>query len=136
MKASGAEDKADLARRALATRLMNEVLDCDPAILGLLVLGNVGRLISVGRSSQLKESEYVSQMMVKNFGSIAALILSAARNATEFMGGLELVIGVFKNQKVLLMNLQEYNLALALRLSRSANANYVYRKIVNTFGTS
>jgi len=74
--------------------------------------------------------------MVENLGSIAALILGAARNTTEFKGGLELVMGVFKNQKVLLMNLQEYNLALALRLSRSANASYVYRKIVNTLGTS
>ena len=73
---------------------------------------------------------------VENFGSIAALILSAARNATEFMGGLKLVMDVFKNQKVLFINLQKYDLALALGLFRSADASYVCRKIVNTPGTS
>jgi len=120
----------------LATRLANDIIDCDPSIPSLLILDNFGKILSVKRSSRLDKAAHASPELVEKFGTIVMLILGATRNAVELMGGLEFIIGAFKNQKVLLINLQEYDLSLALRLSRSANAGYVYNKIAEMLAIS
>ena len=121
---SGSRTEADVnpAQAALAQRLAEDVVDCDPSILSLIVVDELGRVLSVSRSSRLPESEKVPPELVRAFGTIAKAIIGAANNAAPAMGRTEAIVGIFKNQKVLLINLQEYNLLLALRLSRSANA--------------
>ena len=136
MKVSSPDSIVNPAQKALAKRLVKDIIDCDASILGLIVLDYHGEVLSVGRSSRLPKSEYVSPKLVKQFGKIVMVILSAAENAEQVMGGLEFMVGAFKNQKVLAFNLQEYNLSLALRLSPSANGKYVYDKISDIFGTS
>jgi len=119
----------DPAQAALAQRIAKDVVDCDPSILSLIVVDSLGRVLYVSRSARLSESEHVDLGMVQTFGIIAKTIVGAANNAAPVMGATEAVVGVFKKQKVLLINLQEYNLLLALRLTRSANAEYVCDKI-------
>lgn len=111
------------------------MVDCDPSILSLIVVDPLGRVLQVSRSARLPDSEQVNAELVRLFGSLARVIAGAASSAAQVMGGTEAVVGVFKKQKVLLINLQEYNLLLALRLSRSANAEYVCDKIRDLLAT-
>jgi hypothetical protein len=105
------------------------LVDCDPSILSLIIVDSLGRVLETRRSSRLPAEEHVDPGLVRVFGAVAKTIVGAANNAAKVMGATEAVIGVFKQQKVLLINLQEYNLLLALRLSRSSNAEYVSDKI-------
>ena len=125
----------DPAQMVLAQRLGDNLVDCDPSILSLIVVDAVGRVLHVARSARLPDSEHVNAELVHMFGVIAKTIVGAANNAAPVMGATEAIVGVFKKQKVLLVNLQEYNLLLALRLSRSANAEYVCDKIGDLLAT-
>ncbi len=128
-RGSRTEVGADPIQVALARRLAKDVVDCDPSILSLIVVDSLGRVLHVSRSARLPESERVDPALVQVFGTIAKTIVGAANKAAQVMGATEAIVGIFKNQKVLLVNLQEYNLLLALRVSRSANAEYVCDKI-------
>jgi hypothetical protein len=129
------EVRVDPAQAALAQRLAKDLVDCDPSILSLMVVDDLGRVLHVSRSARLPDSEQVDPGLVRVFGTIAKTIVGAANNAAQVMGGTEAVVGIFKNQKVLLINLAEYNLLLALRLSRSANAEYVCDKVGDLLAT-
>jgi hypothetical protein len=100
-----------------------------------MIVDEIGRVLHVSRSARLSGSEHADSELVKVLGTLAKMTIGAASRAAQVMGGTEAVIGVFKNQKVLLVNLQEYNLLLALRLSRSANAEYVSEKIRDLLAT-
>jgi len=128
-KGSRTEGEVDSSQVALAQRLAKDLVDCDPAILSLIVVDSLGRVLHVSRSSRLPDSEQVNPELVRTFGTLAKVVIGAANSAAQVMGRTEAIVGIFKNQKVLLVNLQEYNLLLALRLSRSANAEYVCDKI-------
>jgi hypothetical protein len=125
----------DPPQTALAERLAKDLVDCDPSILSLMVVDFLGRVLHVSRSARLSEEEHVNADLVKALGTISMMIMGAANKAAQVMGGTEAVVGIFKKQKVLLINLQEYNLLLALRLSRSANAEYVCDKIGDLLAT-
>jgi hypothetical protein len=129
------EAEVDPIHAALAERLARDLVDCDTSILSLIVVDALGRVLHVSRSTRLAGSEHVAPELVRDFGIIAKMIIGAADNAARVMGGTEAIVGIFKRQKVLLINLQEYNLLLALRLSRSANAEYVCDKIGDLLAT-
>lgn len=128
-KGSRTEAEVDPVKAATAGRLSRDLVDCDPSILSLIFVDEFGRLVHVARSARLDKVEYVSPELLPMFGALAKTIIAAASNAAQVMGRTEAVVGIFKNQKVLLVNLQEYGLVLAVRLSRSANAEYVCDKI-------
>ena len=119
------EAEVDPSQVALAERLAKDLVDCDPAILSLMVVDTLGRVLHVSRSARLAESEQVSPELIRLFGTVSKLMVGAANSAAQIMGGTEAVVGIFKKQKVLLLNLPEYNLLLAIRLVRSSNAEYV-----------
>ena len=123
------EEQVDSAQVAVARRLAKDLVDCDPSILSLIVVDSLGRVLQVSRSARLPDSEQVNPELVRTFGTLAKVIVGAANSAAQVMGGTEAIVGIFKKQKVLLINLQEYNLLLALRLSRSASAEYVRDKV-------
>ena len=99
------EVEVDPAQVALAERLSKDLVDCDPAILSLIVVDSLGRVLHVGRSARLPESEQVSPELVRVFGTVSKLIVGAANNAAQVMGGTEAIVGIFKKQKALLINL-------------------------------
>jgi len=127
-RAEGAQE-VDPVQTMLAQRLSNTVIDCAPAIRSLMVVDSFGRVLHVARSSRLPAGENASPEQVKVFGTIAKMIVGAANQANPIAGATEAVIGVFKNQKILLVNLQEYGVVMALRISRSASSEYVGEKI-------
>ena len=43
MKTIDRRNETDPAREALATRLANDIINCDPSILSLLILDNFGK---------------------------------------------------------------------------------------------
>lgn len=122
-------EEVDSAQVAVARRIAKDLVDCDPSILSLIVVDSLGRVLHVSRSARLPDAEQVNPELVTVFGTLAKVIVGAANSAAQVMGGTEAIVGIFKKQKVLLINLQEYNLLLALRLSRSANAEYVRDQI-------
>lgn len=124
-----AEGGPDPAMVRLAERVAKDLVDCDSSILSLIAVDGVGRVLHVSRSSRLPSEERVDPQLVQVFGTIARVILGAANNAAQIMGGTEAVIGVYKRQKVLLVNLPAHEMLLAVRLVRSANAEYVCDKI-------
>jgi len=119
----------DPVQGMIADRLARVVIDCDPAILSLLVVDSFGRVLKVARSSRLPAGEEASAEQVKAFGTVAKMIVGAANQASPLAGATEVVIGIFKHEKILLMNIQEYNVVMGLRLSRSASAEYVGERI-------
>ena len=118
----------------MAERLSKDLVDCDPSVLGLIFVDEWGRVVHVARSARLESQEYVSPELLPVFGAIAKTIVGAANNASKVMGRTEAIVGIFKHQKILLVNLDEYGLLLALRLSRSVNAEYVCDKIEELLG--
>lgn len=128
--------EVDPVQSMLAERLSRTVIDCDPAILSLMVVDSFGRVLHVARSSRLPANENASQEQVKVFGTIAKMIIGAANQANPIAGATEAVIGLFKNQKILLVNLQEYNVVMGLRLARSASSEYVCEKIRDLLASS
>ena len=130
-----AELEVDPAKIALAQRIANDLIDCDSAILSMIVVDRLGRVLHTSRSSRLPASESVSPELVQIYGTIAMMMVGAAEKAVQIMGGTEAIVGIFKNQKVLLVNLMEYDVLLALRLTRSVNAEYVCEKIGDILGT-
>jgi len=136
MSASEAKTAIAPAQIAIAKRLAKQVLDSDTAVHSLMVLDRTGQVLAVERSSRLPEGEYIDDDVLPKLAVVGKLIIGAAVNAAEFMGRLQFIVGSFKNQKVLLMDLQEYSMVLAMRLARSSNAEYVCNKIGETLGTS
>jgi hypothetical protein len=135
LRGSRTEVGIDPAQVTLAQRIAKDLVDCDPSILSLIVVDEVGRVLQVSRSARLAESERVDPELVRVFGTVAKMIVGAADKAAMMMGKTEAIVGVFKNQKVLLIDLQEYRLLLALRLTRSANAEYVCERIGDLLAT-
>jgi hypothetical protein len=127
--------KIDQQRQSIAKHLAIQVLDCDPSILSLMVLDRLGQVLAVERSSRLPEEERVDEDVIPKLGVVAKLIVGAANNATEYMGRMQFLIGGFKHQTVLLINLQEYEVVVAMRLARSSSAEYIYNKIASVLGT-
>jgi len=127
--------EVDPAQIAVAQRLGKDLIDCDSAILSLIVVDPLGRVLHVSRSARLPGSDQVSPELVQAFGTLAKVLVGAAEHAARVMGSTEAIVGIFKRQKVLLINLLEYNLLLALRLTRSANAEYISEKIGDLLAT-
>jgi len=128
--------EVDPIQGLIADRLARTIIDCDPAILSLLIVDNLGRVLKVARSSRLPPGEEATADQVKVFGTVAKMIVGAANQANPIAGSTEAVIGVFKNQKILLVNLQEYGVVIALRVQRSANAEYVEDRIRDILASS
>ena len=128
MMTPGASDKIDPVLHATAARLAKEVVQCDDAILSLMVVDKMGNVLAVERSPRLKEDAYVKDDVLPKLGVLLKLLVGAAGNISEYMGRLDFIAGGFKNQKVLLVNLREYDLSIGLRLLGSANAEYSNNK--------
>ncbi len=136
MSTSEVKSVVEPAHAAIAKRLAKQVLECDPAVLSLMVLDKKGQVLAVDRSVRLPEGEYIDDDALPKLAVVAKLIMGAAANVAEYTGRIQFLVGGFKNQKVLLIDLQEYDMVLAMRLARSANAEYVSNKIGETLGTT
>jgi len=129
MKARGQKNTRDLKKKALAETIAKEVLECDSSILSLLVVNSRGEVLAVGRSERLAKSDYLDESILPKLGVVAKLITGAADQESALLGRMEFLIGAFKNQKIVLIDVPKHDLSLALRMSRSSIAEYVCNKI-------
>jgi len=122
----------------VANKIARDVVGADPSILSMIVLDHRGssRVIAVARSANLPPESHASPALVERFGIAAMVVWGAAEGASQLMGRREFIIGAFKDQLVLLVDLREYEMLLAIRLNRSANAEHVYAKVANLLGLS
>jgi len=136
--ASSRSAPPDPTREAVANKIAHDVVGADPAIMSLIVLDHRGstRVIAVARSANLPSDSRASPALVERFGIAATVVWGAAEGAAQLMGRREFIIGAFKDQLVLLVGLREYEMLLAMRLNRSANAEHVYAKVANLLGLS
>lgn len=135
---SNKSETPDSKRTTVADKIARDVVGADPAILSMIVLDHRGssRVIAVARSANLPPESRASPALVERFGIAAMVVWGAAEGASQLMGRREFIIGAFKEQLVLLVDLREYEMLLAIRLNRSANAEHVYAKIASLLGLS
>ena len=128
---SSRKDKHESAdhKRALGDYQVRAILESDPSVLSVSVLGKEGGVSSIVRSTQLRKEEHADDRTLQQLGTVGTVILGAAGKAEGLFGGTEFILGTFKKGKILLVNLPEYESGLALRLSRAANAEYLYGKV-------
>ncbi len=131
----GARETEETARKQLAGRIAKAVVDCDPSILSLLVVDSRGEVLAIGRSGRLARANYIDEDLLPKLGVLSKLILGAADQESGMLGGLEFLIGAFKNQKIVLIEAPDHKMSLALRMSRSSIAEYVCKKIADILST-
>ncbi|MGH9919434.1 MAG: hypothetical protein ACRD6W_11290 [Nitrososphaerales archaeon] len=121
----------------MAEKIARDVVNADPTIFGLLILDRRHGydVLAVARSPTLPPEAHASPALVKKFAIAATVVWGAAEQAAQLMGGREFIVGAFKEQMVLLVDLREYDMLLAMRLARSSNAEHLYLKIVDLLGT-
>ena len=69
-------------------------------------------------------------------GIVAKILWGAANNATAaFLGRMEFMIGGFKDERIVFIDLQGIDMLLALRMTRSSNAEDVCNKILAALGS-
>jgi len=105
----------------------------DPSILSLLVLDSRGQVLAVERSNRLPESDRMGDDITPKLGIVAEVIWGAATNATALLGRMEFMIGGFKNERIVFIDLQSQDMFLAVRLTLVSNAVDVCDKILKTF---
>lgn len=123
-------------RVSIAEKIAGDVVKVDPTILSLLVLDRreSSRVLAVARSPSLPPESHASPELVQRFGIAAMVVWGAAEGAAKLMGKREFIVGAFKEQLVLLVDLPEYEMLLAVRLARSSNAEHVFVKIAALLG--
>jgi hypothetical protein len=123
-------------KAAIAEKIAHGVVNSDPSILSMIVLdqkeGN--QILAVARSAGLPPEKHASAELVKKFAIAATVVWGAAEIAAQLMGRREFIIGAFKDQLVLLISLQEYQMLLGIRLTRSSNAEHIHAKIAALLG--
>ena len=123
-------------RARMAEKVAAEVVKADAAIMSLMVLdvGDGGKVLAVARSPTMAPHEHATPAMVQKFAIAAVVVWGAARQAAELMGRREFIVGAFSEQLVLLADLKEFDMLLAIRLNRSSNAEHVYSKVASLLG--
>jgi hypothetical protein len=116
-------------KKVIGDHKLRAILESDPSVLSVSVLGREGGVSSIVRSAQLRKEEHADERTLQQLGTVGTVILGAATKAEGLFGGTEFILGAFKNGKILLVNLPEYDSALAVRLSRVASAESLYGKI-------
>jgi len=124
----GKEESTD-HKKAIGEHKVRAILESDPSVLSVSVLGRGGGVSSIQRSARLPKEEHADERTLQQLGTVGTVILGAAEKAEGVFGGTEFILGTFKKGKILLINLTERDSALAVRLSREANAEYLYGKI-------
>ncbi len=122
--------KPDTKQKALAEKVASAIIDCDSSILSLLVVNPGGEVLAIGRSKRLAKGDYLEDGLVPKLGVLAKVIIGAADNEAGLFGDMEFLIGAFKKQKIVFIDLPEQKFTLALRMSRSVIAEYVCNKIL------
>jgi hypothetical protein len=116
-------------RKVLRESVLRAMVECDPSVLSVYVLGREGGVSSVVRSSRLPKEAQADEQTLRHLGTIGTVILGAAVKAEGIFGSTEFILGAFKNGKILLVKLPTYDTAFAVRLTQSASAEHVYEKI-------
>jgi hypothetical protein len=123
------EEEPAVPKKTLGDRALRAMVECDPSVLSVFVLGKAGGISSVVRSSHLPKEDQADPLTLQHLGTVGTVILGASTKAEQIFGSTEFILGAFKNGKILLVKLTKYDTSLAVRLTRSANAEYVYGKI-------
>lgn len=121
-----------------AEKIARDIVNADPTILSLMVLDHLDgrRVLAVARSANLPPESHASPALVQKLAIAAVVVWGAAEGAAQLMGKREFIIGAFKEQMVLLIDLREYDMLLAIRLNRSSNAEHLFVKIAGLLGLS
>ncbi|HVB95606.1 MAG TPA: hypothetical protein VND41_03275 [Nitrososphaerales archaeon] len=118
---------------ATAERIAKDILKGNKVIEILVIVNETGELLSSHESERLDEADREPDELLQKYAALTTLLLGAADVKDERLGGLELMVIVFKKTKVVLMRLPEYNVKLGMRVDRSASGEHLYRKIVDAF---
>jgi hypothetical protein len=106
--------------------LAEKILAADPAILRVLVLDAEGNRLAHVYSERYPEKKRLAERAEKRLAQIDSLTVSMFAQAEKSYGPLSFVLIAFKEAKVMLMRNMKLGVYVALRLPRSANAEYLH----------
>jgi hypothetical protein len=110
--------------------LAKGIVNCDPAIIRLILLDENGEVLDAVRRSGSVEPESSDPIELDNIGALTSIAIGAARKAPIEVGELTYALFAFGDAKVLLMSLPSVKRLLALRVQRSSNSEYLYNRIM------
>jgi hypothetical protein len=105
--------------------LAERVLAADPTILRVLVLSATGEELAHVYSETYSEKARLGGEVETRFGEIDSLTIAMFAQAEKNYGTMEFILLAFKEAKVMLLRNGKLGVYLALRIRRSADAEYL-----------
>ena len=112
-----------------AESLAKKLLASDQAILRVLVLGKTGEELAHVYSKAYPKRDRLGTETEKKFGELDTVTLAMFKQAESRYGTADFILLAFKNAKVMLMRSEKQGFYLAVRILRSANAEYLHTKL-------
>lgn len=121
---------------ATADKIAKDIMKDDGAIEILIIVDDMGNLISLRESERLDEADREPNELLQKYATLTTILLGAADVKDERLGGLELMVISYGKAKVILMKLPEYKVTLGMRVNRSALGEHIYREIADMFAAN
>ncbi len=112
-----------------AESLAKKILAADPAILRVLVIDEQGGEVAHVDSEAYGKKDRLGMEEEKKVARLDSLAIGMFQQEEKVYGAMDFILLAFKESKVMLTYSQKHGVYLALRILRSANAEYLHTKI-------
>jgi hypothetical protein len=104
-----------------ANAILDKVLSIDTRVWAVSIIESNGNILAAKSKPLFKETFGVIQDGEKYGGSLAAATLSLVNEVKSFFGEAQIIITIYNNCKLMLLNMSPYKILLGLALERSFN---------------
>ncbi len=103
-------------------RIVNDILSINDEILAISVIDMKGNILAAKSKESFKEAFGVTRDGDKYSGSLAVGMLTLVNQVRNIVGGVQAIITVHKDCKMMLLPLPAYQILVGLVLQHSVNA--------------
>lgn len=104
-----------------AKAILDKVLSIDTRIWAVSIIKSNGNILGAKFKPSFKETFGVTQDGEKYGGSLAAATLSLVNEVKSFFGEAQIIITIYNNCKLMLLNMSPYKILIGVALDRSFN---------------
>lgn len=104
-----------------AKAILDKVLSIDTRIWAVSIIKSNGNILGAKSKPSFKETFGVTQDGEKYGGSLAAATLSLVNEVKSFFGEAQIIITIYNNCKLMLLNMSPYKILIGVALDRSFN---------------
>ena len=104
-----------------AKAILDKVLSIDTRIWAVSIIKSNGNILGAKSKPSFKETFGVTQDGEKYGGSLAAATLSLVNEVKSFFGEAQIIIAIYNNCKLMLLNMSPYKILIGVALDRSFN---------------